>query len=119
MRWLLRLIVFWAISAPLFYVYGLPAMLDMLTEKARTESFDQCLAELTNQKQIGSANSPLSQQQGEQYCLCISARLIFSRADLMDVLQQKQPSALQAQAQSLSEHCTRELQQSLGFLPAN
>lgn len=119
MRWLIRFLVFWAISAPLFYIFGLPALLDFISKKAQTEGYTQCITLMTNEKRIGSPNSPLTQMQGETYCKCVSSSLIFSQNDLLDVAQKKPPTALTALAKTLSEKCNRELQQSLGFLPAN
>lgn len=119
MRWLFRFMMFWAISAPLFYLFGLPFLLDMLTKKTKNEAYTQCITLMTNEKQMGSPNSPLTQAQGEGYCVCTSNNLIFTKADLFDVVQKRQPATLSALAQSQAERCNRELQQSLGFLPAN
>lgn len=117
MRWLLRFILFWAISAPLLYIFGLPALLDLLSKKAQNEGYTQCITLMTNEKRIGSPNSPLTQAQGETYCKCVSGGLIFTQGDLFDVVEKKPPQALTALAKSLAEKCNRDLQQSLGFLP--
>lgn len=119
MRWLLRFIMFWAITGPLFYIFGIPFMLDMLTKKTRNDAYNQCITTMTNEKQIGSPNSPLSEAQGQGYCYCVSGSLIFTKTDLFDVVQKRQPAALSTLARTQAERCNRELQQSLGFLPAN
>jgi hypothetical protein len=119
MRWLLRLLLFWAISGPLFYLFGVPFLLDMLSKKAQTQGYSQCIALMTDEKRIGSPNSPLTQAQGERYCHCASDGLLFAKSDLFDMLQKKQPAALNALGQTLSDTCNRQLQQSLGFLPAD
>ncbi len=115
MRWLIRMLVFSAISMPLFYLFGLPHLLDFINKKVKADGYSQCITLMTNEKQIGSPNSPLSQAQGERYCTCISTDLIFTQRDLMDTIQKKPPTALTALATSLNEKCNRELQQSLGF----
>lgn len=119
MRWLLRLLLFWVITAPLFYLFGMPFMLDMMTKKTKNDAYTQCITTMTNEKQIGSPNSPLTQAQGEGYCTCVSGNLAFTQADLRDVLFKRQPAALSSLASAQAERCNRELQQSLGFLPAN
>jgi hypothetical protein len=111
--------LFWSISGPLFYLYGMPALLEMLSKKAQDDGYRQCITLMTNEKQIGSPNSPLTQAQGETYCKCASSGLIFTQNDLFDMVQKKPPAALTALAKSLAEKCNRDLQQSLGFLPAN
>jgi hypothetical protein len=119
MRWLIRMVVFWAISAPLFYVFGLPYLLELLSKKAQTEGYTQCITLMTNEKKMGSPNSPLTQLQGETYCHCVSDHLIFTQGDLVEMVQKKPPTALTVLAQSLTTECNTKLQQSLGFLPVN
>lgn len=119
MRWLIRFLVFWAIVTPAFYIFGLPYMLDFMSKKAQSEGYTQCITLMTNEKRMGSPNSPLTQTQGETYCKCVSSGLIFTHADLFEIAQKKPPTALTARANSLNAKCNRELQQSLGFLPAN
>ncbi|MDX2094670.1 MAG: hypothetical protein SFW64_01830 [Alphaproteobacteria bacterium] len=119
MRWLRRLVIFWAVSGTLFYVFGMPMLLDFMSRKVQRDGYTQCITQMTEQKQIGSPNSPLSQEQGEHYCRCTSDSLMFTPDDLSDAIQKKPPAALTAQAQSLAEQCQRDLQQSLGFLPTD
>jgi hypothetical protein len=117
MRWLRRSLLFWAISMPLFYLFGLPALLDMLTTKARNEGYTQCSTQMKSEGLVGSANSPVTPDQGEKYCRCLSDGLIFSKNDLFDMVQKKPPAALTALAQSLADSCNRDLQHMMGFLP--
>lgn len=118
MRWLLRLILFWALMAPISYYFGLPIALEKLSAKAQTQALADCRTKLTTEGLVGSANSPLNPQQGEGYCHCMSDKLVLTKADLLDVVQKKPPAALTAMAQTIADGCNRDLQRSLGFLPA-
>ena len=111
MRWLVRMLLFWAISGPLFYVFGLPMLIDMLSKKAQMQGYEQCRAQLKNDGTVGSANSPLSDGQGEKYCHCVSDRLIFTKNDVVDMVQKKQPAALNALAKSLADGCNAQVKQ--------
>jgi hypothetical protein len=117
MRWLIRMLIFWAITAPLFYFFGLPALLDMLSKKARSEGYTQCIAHLQKEGMMGSANAPVTAAQGETYCHCVSDRLTFTQNDVMDMVQKKPPAALTAMANALSQSCNRDLQQSMRGMP--
>jgi hypothetical protein len=117
MRWLRRSLIFWAISMPLFYVFGLPYMLNMLSAKARNEGYTQCSNHMKNEGLVGNANSPIKPEQGEKYCRCLSDGLIFTKNDLLDMVQKKPPVALTALAQSLSDTCNHELQKTINALP--
>jgi hypothetical protein len=118
MRWLLRLLLFWAITAPLFYVFGLPYLLDMLSKKAQADAYTQCQQQLTKEGLVGSKNSPLNEQQGVGYCHCVSNRLILTKNDVFDLVQKKSPAALTALSESIAKQCNTDLQRMLGFLPA-
>lgn len=107
-RWLLRLLIFWGISAPLFYVFGLPAALDFMSRKISRDNYAQCLARLTSGELIVNYGSELSQSKGESYCHCTSDSLTFTRNDLWDTAQKKQPAELSAMAQSLADQCNAE-----------
>ncbi len=117
MRWLIRLLLFWAISLPLFYMFGLPAALDMLSNKARTEAFSQCTNDMRAKGMVGSANSPVNPVQGEIFCHCVSDSLEINRSDLMAIVRKQPPAHLNAMIDALSKKCHHELQQMLGFLP--
>lgn len=131
MRWLLRLfvrmIVFWIIIAPISYYFGLPKLIDYMTNKVRTEGYNQCITQMTNEKMIGVAGSgaPLTQAQGEGHCRCISDGLTFTRDDLMEMVQQKldgkpqeTPKALAAMAEKIMQQCNTKLQQLQTIPPA-
>ena len=118
MRLLVRMLIFWAITAPLFYVFGLPMLIDMLSEKAQMQAYEQCITQLKNNGTAGSANSPLTAFQGEKYCHCVSDRLIFTKNDVLDMVQKKQPAALNALAQTLADGCNVEMKQMMGLTPA-
>ena len=115
MRLLIRMLLFWAITTPLFYLFALPALIDMLSKKAQTQAYEQCITKLKNDGTAGSANSPLTSFQGEKHCHCISDRLIFTKNDVLDIVQKKSPAALNAMAQSLSDSCSTELKQMMGL----
>ena len=125
MRWLLRFIIFWAISAPISYFYGIPALLDYMTNKVRTDGYAQCMTHMSSEKLVGGENAPFTAQQGEKYCHCISDSLTFTKADLFEMIPKnkeefgkpKQPTALTAQAEALSQKCNAELQQSQSIVP--
>lgn len=117
MRWLLRLLLFWAISGPLFYMFGLPYLLDMLSKKAQTDAYTQCQQQLAKEGLVGSKNSPLNEQQGIGYCHCASDRLILTKNDVLDLVQKKPPVALTALSESIAKQCNTDLQRMLGFLP--
>jgi hypothetical protein len=118
MRWLIRMLLFWAITAPLFYLFGLPYLIDSLSNKAQTQGYAQCLAQLKNDGTAGGLNSPLTDFQGEKYCHCVSDRLIFTKNDVLDAVQKKPPAALNALAQSFADGCNAELKKMMGLTPA-
>ena len=117
MRWLIRSLLFWAMSAPLFYVYGLPYALDLLSKKAQTQGYAQCDTHLRSEGMVGSANAPLRIEQGEKYCHCVSDGLIFTRNDLTDAIRKKPPAALNALAQTLADGCNHQLEEMMGTSP--
>lgn len=126
MRWLVRLLLFWAIAIPLAYLFGIPALTDYMTKKIRTQGYEQCIATLTKEGTLGKPDSLLSQQQGEHYCHCVSDNLIFTKADLFDMVPKntseigkpKQPGPLTALAKTIADRCTADLQKTL-MAPAN
>ena len=119
MRWLLRMLIFWAISAPLFYVFGLPVALDHLNKKTRKDAYSQCITHLTNERMMGGANSPMSQTQGTEYCHCVSDGLTVTQNDLLDLVQKKEPAALTAASKLQTDACNSKLQgQMYGATPS-
>jgi hypothetical protein len=117
MRWLLRLLLFWAISAPLFYLFGMPYMLDLLSKKAQAQTYAQCQQQLRDQGLVGSKNASLHEQQGVGYCHCMSDGLVMTKADLMDALHRRPPAALTAMAQARTDTCNVDLRRALGYQP--
>ena len=117
MRALKRLLIFWAISAPLFYFLGIPLAIDHLSKKAQTQGYEQCVTHMKDQGMIGSVNSPISAEQGVEYCHCVSDSLTFTKKDLFDMVQHQPPSALTALQQELADKCNANLQRAQGFLP--
>jgi len=117
MRWLLRLILFWTIMTPISYYYGIPYALQMLTTKVQAQAYEQCQTQLTQQGLTGGLNSPLNAQQGVGYCHCMSDQLVVTKPDLWDMVQKKEPAALNTLAQAEADRCGKELQRMLGYLP--
>lgn len=109
MRWLLRLLLFWAISGPLFYLFGLPKLMDYMNHKTRTATRDQCIAQLRDEGKLGSNPGQIPPTHAEQYCHCVSDKLTITRADLIDMVQQKPPTALTALSQNLGQQCGDDL----------
>ncbi len=120
MRWLVRMLIFWAISAPLFYLFGMPYALEMLSKKAQTQAYDQCAAGLRDQHLIDGPNPPISPDQGDHYCHCMADGLILTKPDLFDILKKKPPAALNATAKTLAEKCNRDMEATMrgGMAPA-
>lgn len=118
MRFIKRLLIFWAISGPLFYVFGLPYLITKLEAKARVEAYTQCIDSITKQGIIGTPTASLTQQTGESYCHCIGDKLNFTKQDLYDTIQKKPPAALTAQAEALATSCSTILQQAMDAAPA-
>ena len=112
MRWVKRLLLFWLVAAPLGYVFGLPYGLQLLSEKVQRDARTQCYAQLTQQGLLGSG-APFGQAQADAYCACVSDGLLFTEADLKDVLQKKPPATLTAKANAQAETCNQRLQQAL------
>lgn len=113
MRWLVRLLIFWAITAPLFYLFGLPYLLDLLSKKAQTQAYDQCTAQLAKDGMTGKPDSPVTKERGEKYCHCVSDGLILTKNDVFDLMQRKPPAGLTARGQAQADTCTRTLQEEL------
>ena len=115
MRWLKRSLIFWAISLPLFYLFGLPYLLDMLSKKAGEDSFAQCIAQMRTEGLLGGANSPFTPPMIDAYCHCVSSGLTFTKADLFDMVNKRPPAALTALANAKAQTCNATLENA----PAN
>ena len=110
MRWLLRMLLFWAITGPLFYLFGLPYLLDILSKKTQQQAYDQCKAQLVKEGLTGVPTALVKPAQAENYCHCVSDPLILTKADVFDLVKKKPPTALNALAQSKAETCNKQLQ---------
>jgi hypothetical protein len=116
MRKLIKMLVFWAISLPLFYLFGLPFALEKLSTKVQRDSFAQCQKQLATEGMVGALNSPLRPDQAEHYCHCVSDKLTFTQADLMDAVKKQPPKALTAQAELLASECQVTLRALMGIV---
>ncbi|MES2984092.1 MAG: hypothetical protein V4735_02770 [Pseudomonadota bacterium] len=115
MRWLWRSLAFWAVSLPLFYLFGLPMLLDQLSAKATREGYGQCITQMRAEGLLGGANSPFPPERIDQYCHCVSDGLIFTKPDLFDMVQKRPPAALTALASAKAATCNASLEQSVGM----
>lgn len=113
MRRLVRFFLLWAISGALFYLVLLPLALDHLSKKAQGQGYDQCKTHLTEQALIGSANSPVTDEQGEKFCHCVSDGLILTKNDVFDLARHRPAKALGALAQQLADQCNKQLQKEM------
>ena len=113
MRWLVRSLLFWAISMPLFYLYGLPMLLDMLSKKAQGDGYTQCTAQLTKEGLSGKWDSPLTPARGEKYCHCVSDGLILTKNDVFDLVRHQPAAGLTALSKGLVDRCNDALQNEL------
>lgn len=113
MRLIIRLVLFWAICAPLFYIFGLPMLIDHLNQKTRADAYKQCIDHLTKEGMIGSVNSPMTAEKGTTYCHCVSDDLTLTKDDILDIAQKKEPAAITAQSKAITERCNNDMQQSV------
>lgn len=117
MRWLIRMLLFWAICAPLFYVYGLPYMLDMLSKKAQGEALSQCVEQMRSQNMFGQPDSPMTGEMADKYCHCVADDLILTKNDVFELVQKKPATALTALSQALTTKCNEQLKQDMATPP--
>ena len=113
MRTLLRLALFWAVTAPLLYVYGLPWLLGKLDAKAQAQSYAACLEHLKTEHLIGGPGWVIKQADAEKYCHCVSDGLHFARADLPELMQKKTPARVETLMKPVVEACNATLQASM------
>ena len=117
MRWLVRMLLFWAISAPLFYIFGLPYMLELLSKKAQDEALTQCVAQMRSQNMFGQTDSPMTGDMADKYCHCVADGLILTKNDVFELVQKKPATELTALSQSLTTKCNEQLQQTMAAPP--
>lgn len=110
MRWLIRLLILWAVSLPLFYLFGLPYLLTKLNDKARLESFAQCQEHLKAERMAYVPTAIMKPDRADAYCRCISEPIAFTRADLIILAQKKQPERLNNALKPVIEACNAALQ---------
>lgn len=102
MRWLLRLLLYWAVTLPLFYFVALPPLMTMLDKKARAQNYEHCLQQL--------AAIPITQPAAGKYCHCVMDGLTFTYKDLIDMLGGREPAQLTAQVDTAAKKCNVLLQ---------
>ncbi len=113
MRWLLRFFIFWLIMLPLFYLFGLPWLMGLLSEKARTEAYADCFRQLREQQLIDSPTAIVRQPQAETYCRCVSAPITLTRDDLPDLIKKRPPERLTTLMKPVIEGCNADLERSI------
>lgn len=120
MRWLLRIIITWAILLPLSYFIGLPYAADKLTQKTRQDTLTQCAQQLRDKGLLGDAQAALTQAQGDQYCHCLSDPLTLTREDILAMAKQRMidhvqapPARFEAQLKAQVDTCNTGLQQAI------
>jgi hypothetical protein len=113
MRKIVLFPILWSISGVASYVYGLPYALDYLQTKTRAQAYAQCVEQFRTNGLLGAANSPITPSIADAHCHCIADPLLFTRDDLMDAVQQKQPAHISQQAETLVATCNTSLEQKL------
>lgn len=113
MRWLLRILITWAVLIPISYFVGVPYAMKCLQNKTQQETLAQCNQQLHDKGLLGSSASALTQAQGDHYCHCLADPLTFTREDLFDVVRHRQPAHLTTQVNAQVEACNNELQQAI------
>lgn len=113
MRWVWRSLLFWAVSLPLFFIFGLPVVLDKVNDKARVQSFTQCQEHLQSQGMAGTPTALLKPAEADQYCHCVSDPITLMKEDLPNLLQKKPPERLNAAMKPVVEACNAALTQSI------
>lgn len=112
MRILIRILCFWGVALPLFYVFGLPMLLDKLQTKARADQFVQCHQHLREQHLTGPT-ALLRDSEADAYCHCVSDGLTIERGDLVDMARHRQPERLNSAMKPVVEACNEQLKQSM------
>lgn len=113
MRLLIRILIFWAIALPIFYLFGLPWLTGVLTRKTRVQNYEACYANLEKQGLVGTPASLLKKEMAEHYCHCATDGLTFSRRDLFDLALRRPPTDLTAKMEPVVQACNEELAQQL------
>ena len=104
MRTIKRMLLLWLIMLPVSYVWGIPAMMHYIGAKTKAQTLAQCAQQLQEQQ------LPLNAAQGDTYCHCIADPLIFTREDLVDVIQRQPPRQMTAQLKLQVDTCNAAMQ---------
>lgn len=110
MRWVLRSLLFWVISLPVFYLFGLPYLLTKLSDRARLESFVQCQTHLKEERIAYVPTALMKVDRADQYCHCVSDPITLTRADLFELARKKQAERLNNAMKPVIEACNSALQ---------
>ena len=120
MRFLIRMLLTWAVLLPLGYFVGLPYAATKLTAKTQNETLTQCAAQLRDKGVMGGTNAAITEAQGDAYCHCLASPLTLTTADIMEMVkqrlatgEQKPPARLEAQVNSQVEACNPQLQEAI------
>lgn len=110
MRWPIRILLFWALAAPAFYIWGMPYLTDYTEAKTREQTFHSC------KQQIEDQHLQISAEQGDRYCTCINDGLNFEDGDLINMAStheapERVRQQLEAQITICGDQLARELQQ--------
>lgn len=113
-RWFLRTLLCWIIFLPVFYFLLLPLLMDKLQTKMRNDAYNQCQAQLTQDKLVGQPNSPFSLTEAETYCRCAGDAITLTHDDLIALAKRERPERLENAMKPLVEACTATLQRGTG-----
>ena len=113
MRKIVIFFILWSISGTVSYVYGLPYALDYLQTRTRGQAYAQCVEQFRTNGLLGAVNSPITPIIADAHCHCIADPLLFTRDDLLDAVQQKQPAHISQQAEALVATCNTSLEEKL------
>ncbi len=113
MRWLIRSLIFWAVCTPLFYLFGLPMLMEKLETSSRAENYTVCQQHLADEHLANVPSALLSPQQAEEYCHCVSDGITLTKSDLFDLALKRQPARLTEAMKPVVEACNETLQQAL------
>jgi len=115
MRYLVRLLLFSLVLAPVSYLFGLPFLVTKLEEKMRVDQYVQCEAHL---KKEGLATI-LKTEQMNSYCRCVSDAVKLQKSDIKDMVLRKPPQALYSTMRPAIDACNAGLQKSIGTTREN
>jgi hypothetical protein len=107
MRYLIRILIFWAIAAPLFYWFGMPYLVQRVETQAKAENTIACQRQLVQSGLIAQ----FGQKRGDSYCDCLNEGLHFTSADLLTMARtRKAPANVEAALNERVNECSNQLQ---------